>query len=383
MQVIRQAVTKESLFSELQQWCKKGAGQTRDKVLIMSAFATGGGVEALEPFFDIFLSDGNSIEVVIGIDRNGTNREAVARLFALQESYLGQFSCRVFHAASNTGIFHPKLYVHRSRTSVSAIVGSANLTLGGLANNFESIIAYRDLPVHSKEANYLMDVWNTYAAPKRPLKTGFLRSLTRAYTRELLARLPRSSRIEVSGAGEGIKSVWESVSQVKLPRSNERIQTQQSIARVPVRAFLIIDILTETRSTQMQLPLAVVEKFFRIAKDQEGSIQLSHIRGGQVTQPIERKLVMSSGQNMQRLMRRIEMPQIRAQTRPLAAIFCRLASGRFAVALVLRGTSSYKKVSGILAAHGQQPDHARRRYYIGSRTDPLLQTLRPLLAPAI
>ena len=63
MQVIRQAVTKESLFSELQQWCKKGAGQTRDKVLIMSAFATGGGVEALEPFFDIFLSDGNSIEV--------------------------------------------------------------------------------------------------------------------------------------------------------------------------------------------------------------------------------------------------------------------------------------------------------------------------------
>lgn len=383
MQVIRQAVSKESLFSELQLWCKTGAGRTRDRFLIMSAFASGSGVEALEPFFDIFLSDGNSIEIVIGIDRNGTNREAVARLFALQESYLGQFSCYVFHAPSNTDIFHPKLYVHRSLAYVSAIVGSANLTLGGLGNNFESLFAYRDLPVRSKEANHLMDVWNTYAAPKVPLKTRFLRRLTRTYARELLRTLPKSSSIEGDRASKGVKAVWESVSRVKLPRSNERIQTQRSIAHVPVSAFLLIDILTETRSTQMQLPLAVVEKFFRFAKDQEGSIQLSYIRGGQVTQPIERKIVISSGNQMQRLMRRIEMPQIAAQGRPLAAIFCRLAARKFAVALVPKATSSYKKVSGILDVHGQQPDHARRRYYIGSRADPLLQMLRPLLAPAI
>jgi hypothetical protein len=383
MQLIRQAVTKESLFTELQQWCKKGAGHTRDRFLIMSAFATGSGVEALEPFFDIFLADGNSIEVVIGIDRNGTNREAVARFFALQESYLGQFSCHVFRAPSNIGIFHPKLYLHRSLTSVSAIVGSANLTLGGLGNNFESLFVYRDIPVRSMEVTHLMDVWNTYAAPKMPLKTGFLRKLTRTYVRELVRTLPKSSIIEGDRTSKGVKAVWASVSRVKLPRSNERIQTQRSVARVPLRAFLLIDVLTETRRTQMQLPLAVVEKFFRFAKDQEGSIQLSYIRGGQVTQPIERKIVISSGNKMQRLMRRIEMPQIAARPRPLAAIFYRLAAGKFAVALVPKATKNYKKASGILDVHGQQPDHARRRYYIGSRTDSQLQVLRPMLAPAI
>jgi HKD family nuclease len=268
MQVIRQAITKESLFFELQDWCKKGAGQTRDRFLIMSAFATGSGVKALEPFFDIFLSDGNSIEVVIGIDRNGTNREAVARLFALQESYVGQFSCHVFHAPSNTGIFHPKLYVHRSPRSVSAIVGSANLTLGGLGNNFESLFSYREIPIRSKVAHQLMDAWSTYSVPKSPLKSEFLRKLTRRYTRRLLHELPATSSIESERANKGVKSVWASVSSVKLPRSNERIQTPRNIARTPVNAFLLIDILTETRSTQVQLPLAVVEKFFRLAKDQ-------------------------------------------------------------------------------------------------------------------
>jgi hypothetical protein len=349
----------------------------------MSAFASGSGVEALEPFFDIFLSDGNSIEIVIGIDRNGTNRDAVARLFALQESYLGQFSCHVFNAPSKTGIFHPKLYMYRSPAHVSAIVGSANLTLGGLGNNFENLFAYRDLPIRSKEANYLMDAWNTYAAPKVPLKTGFLRKLTRAYTRALLRTLPKSSSIEGDGESKAVKAVWESVSRIKLPRSNERIQGQRRISHVSLSDFLVIDILTETRSTQMQLPLAVVEKFFRIAKEQEGSIQLSHIRGGQVTQPIERKIVISSGTQLRRLMRRIEMPQIGAQPRPLAAIFCRLAARKFAVVLVPQATSNYKKVSRILSVHGQQPNHARRRYYIGAHTDPLLRRIRPLLAPAI
>ncbi len=39
---------------------------------------------------------------------------------------------------------------------------------------------------------------------------------------ELLRTLPKSSSIEGDRASKGVKAVWESVSRVKLPRSNER-----------------------------------------------------------------------------------------------------------------------------------------------------------------
>jgi hypothetical protein len=56
MKQVRQAVTEESLFLELQRWCRDGAGKKRNTLQVMSAFASGPAVEALEPFFDVFLS---------------------------------------------------------------------------------------------------------------------------------------------------------------------------------------------------------------------------------------------------------------------------------------------------------------------------------------
>jgi HKD family nuclease len=370
---IKQAVTEKSLFLELQHWCRQGAGKKRHLIQIMSAFASGPAVEVLEPFFDVFLSDGNAIEIIIGIDRNGTSRGAIDRLYELQHAYTKQISCRVFHAPSNISIFHPKLYLFHTTETLSAMIGSANLTLGGLAHNFESIFLYRDISRSSNEAKQIVEAWNTFADLKHPLKSEFLRPLTTSYARELMRKLPERSQMEKPTFTGGVKAIWKPISRISLPRSGRIVRKRAQMPRNQIREVLVIDVLKETRETQMQFPLAIVEGFFGLKKNERGDVHLSQIRGGQLSQPIERRIVKSGG------MRRIEMPQIAGKTRPLAAVFLRFKRNQFSVMVLPQRTPAYRIVNQLLSKHGQQPKYAIRRYYVGAGSDRLLAPLRAVL----
>jgi hypothetical protein len=103
-----------------------------------------------------------------------------------------------------------------------------------------------------------------------------------------------------------------------------------------------MDVLNETRWTQMQVPIPVVEGFFGVDKRQSLDLHLSILTKTGLSQPIERPLVMSQGQEGQRLMRRIEMPQIRDLERPLAVVFVKLLGrGRFAFKLIPKNSAPY------------------------------------------
>ena len=373
MKQIKQAVTEESLFLELQRWCRQGAGKKHHLLQIMSAFASGPAVEALEPFFDVFLSDGNAIEIIVGIDRQGTSRGAIDRLYELQHAYTKQISCRVFHAPSHSAIFHPKLYLFHTTEKLSAMIGSANLTLGGLAHNFESIFLYRDISSKSNEAKQIVEAWNTFADLRYPLKAEFLRPLTAKYARELMRILPQSSPLEQPMFRGGVKEIWKPISRIRLPRSGKIVRKRVQLPRKQIREVLVIDVLTETRDTQMQFPLAIVQGFFGLGKNERGDVQLSQIRAGQLTQPIERRIVKSGG------MRRIEMPQIAGKTRPLAAVFLRFKRNQFSVMVLPQRTPAYRIVNQLLTKHGQQPKYAVRRYYVGAGNDRLLAPLSAVL----
>jgi HKD family nuclease len=74
--------------------------------------------------------------ILIGIDLP-TEPEAIERLYKLQQEFLSQLQIRIFQSSPRR-FFHPKLSVFRSRQGqLTAIVGSANLTNGGLVENYE------------------------------------------------------------------------------------------------------------------------------------------------------------------------------------------------------------------------------------------------------
>ena len=115
-----------------------GAAQGAAKWRGMYAFATGEGVTWLfqDPVVEQLISRGGEVDLLVGLDAV-TNRQALERLQEL-EQVSERFKPRVFWN-DIVSLFHPKIsdftYPDGGRT---LIVGSGNLTPGGLMNNVEA-----------------------------------------------------------------------------------------------------------------------------------------------------------------------------------------------------------------------------------------------------
>lgn len=290
--------------------------------------------------------------------------------------------CRVhvFQAPSRQAIFHPKLYLFRTPSDVRFVIGSPNLTVGGLCSNFESMLLFDSCKVGSQEINSAISIWQTYADPQPPLKRSFLRELTRDYLTKLLNQLPETHPLEIRSTSIAVRDLWKPISKQPLPRSSIVSQRSAPPPLQKVKGFLLMDVLQETRVTQMQIPLDVVESFFRVARHEPADLSVSIWTRIGVSQPIQRVLVMSQGPAKTRLMRRIEMPQIRGLERPLVVLFVRLTgTRRFAFRLIPHHSRAYKVANRILAKEGQN-GAAIRRFVVGSFSDQKWNAVGALLA---
>ena len=379
IKAIKQGVSKESLFETFAQWCQHGAGKKNCKIRIISAFVSGKGVAAISPLIDIFLADGNCVEIIFGSDRQGTDREAITRLYELDKAHPDQVDVKHFEAPSSSSIFHPKLYIYEADKTIDFVIGSANLTTGGLGANFESLLLYKGVKTQSDLAKEVYIIWELFSKPKKPLKAEYLNSLTGKYFRELLNSLPHRTNQEPRDSQKRVDDLWRPLSSVKLHRSG-CVLPRKKVA--PMRAgsrFLLMDVLTETRETQMQIPLNVIENFFGIERNERHDINLSIWTASGLTQPIKRPLVISSGDAGRRLMRRLEMPTIKNMQRPLTVVFLKMETKNlFAYSLFEKDSEAFAKASEILDKHGQQGG-AVRRYLIGSIKDKIGKQIANLL----
>lgn len=377
--VIKQSISDDSLFRVINAWCREGAGQKKCRMRFLSAFASGGGIGAIAPLLDIFLADGNSLEIIIGFDRNGTDRGALRHLNALAHAYPSQCKVSVFNAPARGCIFHPKLYMFESPKNGSVVIGSSNLTVGGLASNFESLMHFQECDSGCAPVQHAEEIWTIFAKPTQPLQSQFLKLLTPEYFRWLLPKLPEKLERDGLSEASAFKVLWRPFSRIPFPSGTRPTQRKHAEFGTSAKKYLVVDVLTETRNTQMQLPLQLVEDFFEIGRRQAGSIRLSIITKTGLSQPIERPVVISQGQSGQRLMRRVEMPQIRNLERPLVAIFLKLAGrSRFAFKLLPRRSLDHGIASRLLEQGGQQ-GNAERRFVIGRPRDSHWKLVKSLL----
>ncbi len=110
------------------------------------AFAKNSGVLQLKNAFDKFRKNKGVINAYVGIDLNGTSYEALTNLFNSTDTL------HIVHF-ENRQTFHPKLYRLKGKNRVAFIIGSSNITGGGLWTNIESSIL-----IDSNERN--LDVVN-------------------------------------------------------------------------------------------------------------------------------------------------------------------------------------------------------------------------------
>jgi len=109
------------------------------------ALITISGLEAISEALDDCLGNGGCGRILVGIDMP-TDPDAIQKLCDWRDKFKTQLQLRVFESTGSS-IFHPKLSIFRtSKGRWSAIVGSANLTLGGLNENYEASLFIDDRP---------------------------------------------------------------------------------------------------------------------------------------------------------------------------------------------------------------------------------------------
>ena len=99
------------------------------RAILSVAYLNRGGVDLIA---DLLTALNGQIRVFAGIRNGVTSKQGLARLL----------ECGVEVFAVDTGarsvIFHPKLYFSRAAADARFLIGSANLTVGGLNNNIEA-----------------------------------------------------------------------------------------------------------------------------------------------------------------------------------------------------------------------------------------------------
>ena len=124
-------------------------------------------------------AEAREVEIVTGIDHQGSSYEGLQDLLDAV-SPNGQIV--VFHNRLAL-TFHPKVYVFRSETAADLVIGSGNLTEGGLFSNYEASLRLQLNLAESGQAELLrsienaIDLWANAHGTSRHLDADFLETL--------------------------------------------------------------------------------------------------------------------------------------------------------------------------------------------------------------
>ena len=106
---------------------------------ISVAFLKQTGVRYIENALQTSLNNGASFEIIAGLDFKTTDPKAMLYFINLsKENKNVHIYCYGDRDENKTDIvFHPKIYLFRNKKETSSIIGSSNMTAGGLESNFE------------------------------------------------------------------------------------------------------------------------------------------------------------------------------------------------------------------------------------------------------
>jgi len=113
--------------------------QNATSAKIAVAFLKNSGLEVIKQSLNKCIENNGNVEIIAGLDFKTTDPKSMHYLIKLQkQSPNVKFYCYGDKKENKTSIvFHPKLYLFEKGCETTGIVGSTNLTRGGLLTNFE------------------------------------------------------------------------------------------------------------------------------------------------------------------------------------------------------------------------------------------------------
>ena len=145
------------------------------------AFIKRSGTRHLAPALASFAT-GSHAEIIAGIDHGGTSAEGLRDLL---DAVSPRGRVIVFHNAG-PHTFHPKIFIFRSLHAADVLIGSGNLTEGGLFTNYEAALRLR---LNLAEPNHaaILDTIESVLGAWADVSTGTARVLTTSLLSQLTA----------------------------------------------------------------------------------------------------------------------------------------------------------------------------------------------------
>ena len=155
------------------------------------AWAKESGLSRIRPLIQGFRDRGGTARILLGVDEGGASVEG---LYAA----IGDFDKKFVLNDAGSGTFHPKLYIFSGEAVSIIIIGSSNLTRGGLFANYEAgvcldldLTQHSDAQVHEAVTSYV----------QRLLQDGTSKPLTKDLVQKLLDDPRYDIRPEASHPG--------------------------------------------------------------------------------------------------------------------------------------------------------------------------------------
>jgi hypothetical protein len=305
----------------------------------MVAYVRWEGLSILADAIESFLANGGRVDTIFGVDNGVTTPDALLYAHYLQRRFTRYRLAGVFEWPYSNSIFHPKLFQFDFRDRCIAIVGSANLTGGGILRNHELCAEFTTQPGQPLGRD-LRHLWRVYAKEVAPITPSLIRRLTKN------ARLS-SERIPVEQAERGVTS-WKRL-KVRTPPKRKKplfakilatsdvltrhevLAEADSLSEKPRRLYL--QILQETGGGhQVQLPVATLGAFFGVGKGQSKPVSF------QFGEAVTKVHLTHFGNNTHR----VRLRPLQAVPRPAIVVFSRSTADHYRCTAVPR--NSYRKV---------------------------------------
>jgi len=292
----------------------------------MYAFATRGGVNHLieDPAVHAFMQRGGTADLVVGIDAV-TNRQTLERMQELATHH-STFHPRVFWNETN-GLFHPKIsefcYADGSK---KLIIGSGNLTPGGLRRNIEGFSIISSIGRERLDLSALDEFFSRHAADIRPIDE------------EALARAALNVSAPVKGAPR--PPLRTKAPSVKRRETVLEPSSRILIAQVPAAGG---------RWSQVHFNGDIIEKYFRVTDVDVQRVYLTGISSvGTVAEEEVRPIVYSAANKNHKIEISAAKGLDYPDSTPPILIFSEKQVRCFDYILLMPGMDGYGEVSEFL-----------------------------------
>ncbi|MCF8371514.1 MAG: phospholipase D family protein [Bacteroidales bacterium] len=188
----------------------------------ISAFASQSGVKGLSKHIETAKKTLKNIKIVLGVDMNGTSKEALESLLDLKvDSY-------IFYQPSSI-IFHPKIYLFEGKERSELIIGSSNLTSRGLFTNIEASLLV-SIDNNVDDDLHIIEQLKEYFSGIFRHKDPNLKKLTKKLINDLVVL----NLVQTEADKKSVQEVAEKKEKEKIENDISQIFPKRSNAKIPI-----------------------------------------------------------------------------------------------------------------------------------------------------